>query len=133
MAARAKEPEPQPEVPFRRGRGFRRCVTPTVVDAVPIDLHPVDGLFGEVQYFELAPDLLIAYEIHGTAGPPVILLHGFGASRESWCDILPCLAPHMRLYLVDLLGFGLSSKPRNADYSVAMQATIVAKLISALA
>jgi Predicted hydrolases or acyltransferases (alpha/beta hydrolase superfamily) len=97
------------------------------IDAFSENIDP-----GQVQYFELAPDMRIAYEVRGSSGPIVILLHGFGASRESWYDIAPLLQLHMQLYLVDLLGFGLSSKPSRADYSVAMQATVVAKFISAL-
>jgi pimeloyl-ACP methyl ester carboxylesterase len=83
-------------------------------------------------YFDFAPDIRIAYEVLGNGGPSVVCLHGFGASRASWYDVAPFLRDHVRLYLVDLLGFGSSSKPPRADYSVAMQSTIVAKFISAL-
>lgn len=86
----------------------------------------------ELEYFEFAPDIHIAYEVVGDAGPAVVCLHGFGASRASWSDVAPLLQDHFRLYLLDLMGFGRSSKPLSADYSVAMQATIVAKFISAL-
>lgn len=85
-----------------------------------------------LEYFEFAPDIRIAYKVVGNVGPAVVCLHGFGASRESWNDVAPLLRDHFRLYLLDLMGFGRSSKPFGADYSVAMQATIVAKFISAL-
>jgi pimeloyl-ACP methyl ester carboxylesterase len=50
------------------------------------------------------------------AGPrdaqPLVLLHGLGASKASWLPIVPQLAEHYRVMVVDLPGFGASSKPR---------------------
>ncbi len=54
-------------------------------------------------------------------GPPpersgagsVLLIHGFGASREHWRHNLPELASHFGVYALDLLGFGDSDKPRS--------------------
>lgn len=45
-------------------------------------------------------------------GPPVLLLHGLGATKASVLTLVPHLARHYRVMAVDLPGFGASSKPR---------------------
>lgn len=52
----------------------------------------------------------------GTEGPPVILVHGYGASAYHWRYTVPALAQHYKVYAVCLLGFGWSEKAR-VDYS----------------
>ncbi|WP_008317650.1 alpha/beta fold hydrolase [Leptolyngbya sp. PCC 6406] len=42
--------------------------------------------------------------------PPVLMLHGFGASLDQWRDNFVALAQHQPLYALDLLGFGGSAK-----------------------
>ncbi len=42
--------------------------------------------------------------------PPLILLHGFGASIGHWRHNLPVLGEHHTVYALDLLGFGASEK-----------------------
>jgi pimeloyl-ACP methyl ester carboxylesterase len=59
----------------------------------------------------------IHYEERGSGKHPVVMLHGFGASLETWFDITPYL-PHYKLYLLDMKGFGLSSKPSHGGYGV---------------
>lgn len=44
--------------------------------------------------------------------PPLVLIHGLGASKASWLPVVPALARDHRVYAVDLPGFGSSSKPR---------------------
>eukprot|EP00884_Botryococcus_braunii_P018020 jgi/Botrbrau1/4901/Bobra.118_1s0015.1 len=63
----------------------------------------------------------IHYVRAGTQGPPVVLVHGFGASAYHWRYNVPALAANHRVFAVDLLGFGWSDKPLisgYADYSV---------------
>lgn len=43
--------------------------------------------------------------------PPLMLLHGMGASKASWLTVLPDLARRFRVLAVDLPGYGSSSKP----------------------
>lgn len=52
------------------------------------------------------------------ASPPLLLIHGLGATKASWLTIVPDLARRFRVTAFDLPGFGASSKP-NGRYSAA--------------
>lgn len=65
---------------------------------------------------EGAADLPLAWEVHGE-GPPLVMVHGFGASRFTWRQWTPALARRHRVYLVDLKGFGEAPRPRDRHYS----------------
>lgn len=54
-------------------------------------------------------------------GEPLLLLHGFGANKESWNKIMPLLAQRYFVISVDIPGYGESSKDINADYSIYAQ------------
>lgn len=57
---------------------------------------------------------------HGT---PVVLLHGFGASKETWASLIPAILQRdMTLYLLDLPGFGQSDYRADAHYTYEYQA-----------
>ena len=43
--------------------------------------------------------------------PPLVLVHGFGASTQHWRHNIPCLAQGYEVHAFDLLGFGRSAKP----------------------
>ena len=49
--------------------------------------------------------------------PPIILIHGFGASIEHWRNNIPILGQQYPVYALDLLGFGASRKART-EYTV---------------
>ncbi|HYE99203.1 MAG TPA: alpha/beta hydrolase [Planctomycetota bacterium] len=60
----------------------------------------------------------VAYALQGTVNhPPLVMLHGWGASHKFWRCALSGFAPRYRCYAPDLVGFGLSEKPRR-DYSL---------------
>src|SRR3954471_19026886 len=50
-------------------------------------------------------------------GPALLLLHGLGCTHRTWLPVLDTLARRYTVIAPDLLGHGLSDKPR-ADYSV---------------
>ena len=54
-------------------------------------------------------------------GEILILLHGFGASKESWNEIIPYLMKNYSIIAIDLPGFGESSKNTNFNYSIDSQ------------
>ena len=43
--------------------------------------------------------------------PPLVLVHGFGASTQHWRHNIPRLAQQYEVHAFDLLGFGRSAKP----------------------
>jgi haloacetate dehalogenase len=57
--------------------------------------------------------------IGGRVGaPPLLMLHGFPQTHAMWHRVAQTLAPHYRLVLPDLRGYGGSSKPKgHADHS----------------
>jgi pimeloyl-ACP methyl ester carboxylesterase len=65
-------------------------------------------------------------------GPPVLLLHGFPTSADLWRREAWLLAQRMRVIAPDLLGYGESDKPADADLSEPAQAGYVRELLSAL-
>jgi pimeloyl-ACP methyl ester carboxylesterase len=62
----------------------------------------------------LVHDQRIAYLDVG-AGPPVVLIHGFGGSMWQWEQQQHALSQHFRILTLDLPGAGLSDKPE-IDY-----------------
>ena len=43
--------------------------------------------------------------------PPLLLIHGFGASTDHWQKNIAQLQEHFEVWAIDLLGFGRSGKP----------------------
>jgi len=64
-------------------------------------------------------------------GPPVVLLHGFASSLETWDLLVPDLERTHRVIALDLKGFGWSDRPEG-DYSPAAEARLVIKLLDQL-
>ncbi|MEC7859644.1 MAG: alpha/beta hydrolase [Pseudomonadota bacterium] len=64
--------------------------------------------------------------------PNLILIHGFGNNLHSWRSITPILSEVYNIYVLDLLGFGLSDKPTDYDYSNSNQAETISQLAEAL-
>src|SRR5262245_46034142 len=63
-------------------------------------------------------------------GAPVVLLHGFASSLETWSTVLPELRNQHRLLAMDLRGFGWTDRP-NGDYSPDAQARLVLAVMDA--
>jgi pimeloyl-ACP methyl ester carboxylesterase len=61
-------------------------------------------------------------------GPPLVLLHGFPSSSYDWRLLLEDLAGR-EVLAFDFLGFGLSEKPRDHDYSLFWQADLTEELV----
>ncbi len=70
------------------------------------------------------------------AGPPdagsaIVLIHGITADSGTWRTVVPALARTHRVIAPDLLGHGLSAKPRG-DYSLGAYAAGIRDLLGAL-
>src|SRR5271154_3436336 len=86
--------------------------------AAPLPGTPKDATFVDVG------GVHVHYREAGQ-GPAVVLIHGYGASAESWAAVQPYVATHHRVIAIDLAGFGWSSRPEDADYSPAGEARLV--------
>lgn len=51
-------------------------------------------------------------------GPPVVLLHGIASSSVTFEYVVPLVEPRHRAVRIDLLGFGESPAPADADYTI---------------
>lgn len=70
--------------------------------------------------------------IKAGAGDPLVLLHGYAASRFTWRSWVSRLATRHELYLVDLKGFGAAAKPKGDGYGPADLAEDVVQLVRRL-
>lgn len=70
--------------------------------------------------------------LEGGAGEPLMLLHGFGANKDSFDRVAKFLTPKYRVIVPDHIGFGESARPADADYSANAQAERLHKLANAL-
>lgn len=57
--------------------------------------------------------------------PTLILIHGFGASLETWTDLYPLLCKNYSVVRLDLKGAGFSSKPQDSQYGPEDQARLI--------
>lgn len=75
---------------------------------------------------------LVHVEMAGE-GPPLVLIHGFGASTYAWRRVMPDLAASFRVIAVDLSGFGYTERPRNpARYTREAQGELVLSVLDVL-
>ena len=68
----------------------------------------------------------------GGSGPPLVLLHGFGANKDHWTLIAPFLTRHFQVFAPDLPGFGDSERKNEARYGVAEQLQRIDEFADAL-
>jgi pimeloyl-ACP methyl ester carboxylesterase len=64
----------------------------------------------------------------GGSGPLLVFLHGFPSSSYDWRTLLERETEHAAL-APDFLGFGLSKKPRDHEYTLHWQADMVEELV----
>ena len=87
-----------------------------------------------------APPIEVEYvTLHGKrrafiktgSGPVLLLLHGLACDRTTWDRVIPLLAKKYTVIAPDLLGHGLSDKPR-ADYTLGGYANGMRDLMTVL-
>ena len=69
--------------------------------------------------------------VRAGSGPALLLLHGLGCDHTTWFPAIRDLARHFTVIAPDLLGHGVSAKPR-ADYSVGGYANGMRDLLTVL-
>jgi pimeloyl-ACP methyl ester carboxylesterase len=83
--------------------------------------------------FTFANGLQLSYRVQGSGPRKIVFLHGFGAARTTWDDLAPFFpTERYTLYMLDLKGFGDSSKPRDNRYSVEEQADLVTSFLKGM-
>lgn len=78
-----------------------------LVDVQETEVHSP----GVLQGFWNWRDHSIRYQRCGSEGPIVIAVHGFGGNCDHWRKNIGELGKKHRVYTLDLLGYGYSSKP----------------------
>lgn len=82
------------------------------------------------QLFTYTDTVIIHYRTVGNGPLPILFLHGFASSSTTWLDLAEYFsAEEYTLFLLDLKGFGRSSKPKDRAYSIEDQAEIVRAFI----
>lgn len=109
---------------------FLRFVTPGLLLATAQDLQRSTA--GMVARSVTLPDGQRMTYLEGGRGPPLVLLHDFGADKDSYLRIARFLTPHYQLIVPDLVGFGGSAGPVDADYSPSAQAARLSAFCRAL-
>jgi pimeloyl-ACP methyl ester carboxylesterase len=61
---------------------------------------------------------------------PLLLIHGYPTASYDWHPLWAPLAERYSLYALDMLGFGLSDKPRDSDYPIMLQADLCTALLA---
>jgi len=85
----------------------------------------VDAGGYRLHYFEALPP--------GGNGTPLVLVHGLGARGEDWSKMIPAMAAKgFHVYAPDLPGYGRSSKPADANYSISMEEAAVVSFMQAI-
>ncbi|MEO0369420.1 MAG: alpha/beta hydrolase [Pseudomonadota bacterium] len=71
---------------------------------------------------------------HGRSetSPTVLLIHGFPTSSWDWQEFVTQVGNQWNIILVDMLGFGFSSKPNRRGYTIKQQADIHQALLGQL-
>ena len=70
----------------------------------------------------------VAWGSFGT-GDPVVLVHGFPWSAQSWRSVAPWIARDRKVFVFDMLGCGQSEKAAGQDVTAPVQSDLLAALI----
>ncbi|HEX4917501.1 MAG TPA: alpha/beta fold hydrolase [Limnobacter sp.] len=70
--------------------------------------------------------------LQGGSGEPLLLIHGFGGSKDNFNRVARHLTDHYTVYAIDVPGFGASTRDMNADYVINTQIDRVHAIIEKL-
>ena len=88
---------------------------------------------GNAQIFDFKGYKISYHDTKDSSKEVVLLIHGFPTASWDWRFIWSELRGEYRLITLDMLGFGLSDKPRDKVYSIYEQADIQEALLKYLA
>ncbi|GER27559.1 alpha/beta-Hydrolases superfamily protein [Striga asiatica] len=94
----------------------------------PLEVREIDGKCRKWVWRGYAINYFVYPQIDGdVAGvsPPLLLVHGFGASIAHWRRNIPTLAQGHTVYAIDLIGFGGSDKPVGFQYTMEIWAQLI--------
>lgn len=70
---------------------------------------------------------------YGLGGPAVLLIHGFATNSFVWRNVGPSIAlANLTAFAADMLGYGASDRPLEADYGIAAQAEYLDRALTAV-
>lgn len=70
--------------------------------------------------------------LQGGQGEPLVLIHGFGGSKDNFNRVAYYLTNHYTVYAIDVPGFGASTRDMDADYVINTQIDRVHEIIEKL-
>lgn len=88
---------------------------------------------GRLRFRTIATSVARLSVVEAGTGPPVMAVHGLGATKGSFLPTVAALAARFRVIAVDLPGFGDSDKPIGAPYDPRFFAAAGLDLLDALA
>jgi pimeloyl-ACP methyl ester carboxylesterase len=101
-----------------------RVVTPQIYETYGSELT------SNIRYFTLPDEeTRIAFRQSGSGEDVIVLVHGFLGSSNDFSGIITNLSEQHTVIAVDLIGFGLSDKDLDLDYSKKNMAEMVRKLV----
>jgi pimeloyl-ACP methyl ester carboxylesterase len=110
--------------------GFIISVTLLFIFSTCVELLPATAGATRNMIYAYSQNIHINYEKIGHGEKKIVFLHGFGTSLHTWDDIKELFPKDaFTLYLIDLKGFGNSSKPFDGKYTIHEQAKIVVQFI----
>ena len=92
-------------------------------------LTPADAPEGD--FVTLADGARMRFIRRGNTGEPIILIHGLMDSADFWHHNLDALAHHHRVWAIDLIGFGYSSRISQPVYSLQYFARTIREFMDA--
>jgi pimeloyl-ACP methyl ester carboxylesterase len=125
--------------PVQRLRGLRRLLRRKAELAFgKAQLEALQWALGRVAGLEAGEQVIDGVRLpylvrRGAAGVPLVMVHGFGGSKETWLMVALFVARRRSLILIDLPGHGDASDIDAAGAAARAQAAAVARLLDALA
>ncbi|GMH35967.1 hypothetical protein BSKO_03835 [Bryopsis sp. KO-2023] len=94
--------------------GWARCCNNAVTE--PITLQSRDGEDMQGEFLDWKFGSRIHYVAAGEQGPPILMVHGFGAGSFHFTENIAELSKDHQVWALDLLGQGRSWPGRDEDY-----------------